>query len=96
MEMVIQGVSTRKVAEITKKLCGTTFSKSTVSALCSNLDDQVLDFNRCPLTQGYAFAYADATLFKVTMVMLWRVIAYSLRLESTLAVIEKCSVLIAG
>ena len=63
MEMVIQGVSTRKVAEITKKLCGTTFSKSTVSALCSNLDDQVLDFNRCPLTQGYAFAYADATLF---------------------------------
>ena len=46
MEMVIQGVSTRKVAEITKKLCGTTFSKSTVSALCSNLDDQVLDFNR--------------------------------------------------
>lgn len=65
MEMVIQGVSTRKVAEITKKLCGTTFSKSTVSALCSNLDDQVLDFNRCLLTQGYAFAYADATLFKV-------------------------------
>ena len=27
MEMVIQGVSTRKVAEITKKLCGTTFPK---------------------------------------------------------------------
>ncbi|MDQ2153744.1 transposase, partial [Limosilactobacillus fermentum] len=51
MEMVIQGVSTRKVAEITKKLCGTTFSKSTVSALCNNLDDQVLDFNRRPLTQ---------------------------------------------
>lgn len=51
MEMVIQGVSTRKVAEITKKLCGTTFSKSTVSALCNNLDDQVLDFNRRLLTQ---------------------------------------------
>ncbi|WPP07504.1 IS256 family transposase [Limosilactobacillus fermentum] len=57
--------STRKVAEITKKLCGTTFSKSTVSALCSNLDDQVLDFNRRPLTQKYAFVYADAILFKV-------------------------------
>lgn len=63
--MVIQGVSTRKVAEITKKLCGTTFSKSTVSALCNNLDDQVLDFNRRPLTQKYAFVYADAILFKV-------------------------------
>lgn len=65
MEMVIQGVSTRKVAEITKKLCGTTFYKSTVSALCSNLDDQVLDFNRRPLTQKYAFVYANAILFKV-------------------------------
>ena len=65
MEMVIQGVSTRKVAEITKKLCETTFSKSTVSALCSNLDDQVLDFNRRPLTQKYAFVYANAILFKV-------------------------------
>ncbi|MEK1483400.1 IS256 family transposase, partial [Limosilactobacillus fermentum] len=65
MEMVIQGVSTRKVAEITKKLRGTTFSKSTVSALCSNLDDQVLDFNRRPLTQKYTFVYADAILFKV-------------------------------
>ncbi|WP_421487121.1 transposase, partial [Limosilactobacillus fermentum] len=49
----------------TKKLCGTTFSKSTVSALCNNLDDQVLDFNRRPLTQKYAFVYANAILFKV-------------------------------
>ncbi len=32
---------------------------------CSNLDDQVLDFNRRPLTQKYAFVYADAILFKV-------------------------------
>ncbi|MCF6476978.1 IS256 family transposase, partial [Nonomuraea sp. MG754425] len=30
MEMVIQGVSTRKVANITEELCGTEFSKSTV------------------------------------------------------------------
>jgi putative transposase len=31
MEMVINGVSTRKVAKITEELCGTEFSMSTVS-----------------------------------------------------------------
>jgi transposase-like protein len=41
MEMVIQGVSTRKVSEITETLCGTSFSKSTVSALCEQLDPVV-------------------------------------------------------
>lgn len=65
MEMVIQGVSTRKVAAITKELCGTTFSKSTVSALCSRLDSQVLAFNQRSLSQKYAFMYADAMIFKV-------------------------------
>ena len=38
MEMVVQGVSTRKVSEITETLCGTSFSKSTVSMLCQELD----------------------------------------------------------
>jgi transposase-like protein len=41
MEMVIQGVSTRKISEITETLCGTSFSKSTVSALCEQLDPVV-------------------------------------------------------
>jgi putative transposase len=31
LEMVINGVSTRKIRRITEKLCGTSFSKSTVS-----------------------------------------------------------------
>ncbi len=38
MEMVVQGVSTRKVSAITEELCGVSFSKSTVSALCVGLD----------------------------------------------------------
>jgi putative transposase len=41
MEMVIQGVSTRKISEITETLCGSSFSKSTVSALCEQLDPVV-------------------------------------------------------
>ena len=36
MEMVIQGVSTRKVTAITEELCGTQFSKSTVSPCVGN------------------------------------------------------------
>src|SRR5258707_249021 len=38
MEMVVNDVSTRKVTAITEELCGTSFSKSTVSALCARLD----------------------------------------------------------
>jgi transposase-like protein len=34
MEMVLGGVSTRKVTRITEELCGASFSKSTVSQLC--------------------------------------------------------------
>jgi len=37
MEMVISGVSTRKVRKITEEMCGTSFSKSTVSDLCKRL-----------------------------------------------------------
>jgi len=36
MEMVINGVSTRKVRRITEELCGTSFSKSTVSPSSGN------------------------------------------------------------
>ena len=35
MEVVLQGVSTRKVKKITEALCGTHFSKSTESRLCA-------------------------------------------------------------
>ena len=41
MQMVVQGVSTRKVKKITDQLCGRRFSKSTVSELAKNLDEQV-------------------------------------------------------
>ena len=34
VQMVIAGVSTRKVEKVVQELCGTSFSKSTVSELC--------------------------------------------------------------
>jgi putative transposase len=41
MEMYLEGVSTRKVADITEALCGTSFSKSLVSSLVGKLDAEL-------------------------------------------------------
>ena len=60
MEMVVQGVSTRKVSEITEILCGTIFSKSTVSSLCKELDPVVDHFRNRPLNRHYPFIIVDA------------------------------------
>jgi putative transposase len=66
MEMVVQGVSTRKVAQITEELCGTEFSKSTVSALCKRLDTIVQAWNERPLKEHrYPFLLVDALVVKV-------------------------------
>lgn len=64
MEMVVQGVSTRKVSEITETLCGASFSKSTVSALCRELDPVVDGFRNRPLDQHYPFLVVDAIYMK--------------------------------
>lgn len=65
MEMVIQGVSTRKVTKITEELCGTSFSKSTISKLCENLDPIVDEFKNRPLNNEYPFVICDALYVKV-------------------------------
>lgn len=60
MEMVVNGVSTRKVNAITEELCGRKFSKSTVSNLCKNLDPIVSEFRNRRLTANYPFVIVDA------------------------------------
>ena len=42
--MVLEGVSTRKIARITEELCGTSFSKSAISEICKSLDAYVDEF----------------------------------------------------
>ena len=64
-EMVINGVSTRKVSQVVETLCGTSYSKSTVSELCQDLDKSVDIFRNRPLTDVYPFLTLDATYFKV-------------------------------
>lgn len=65
MEMVVNGVSTRKVSNITEELCGVSFSKSTVSSLCVGLDARVRAFNERRLDgERYPFILMDALFFK--------------------------------
>lgn len=64
MEMYINGVSTRKVTKITETLCGTSFSKSTVSSLNAKLDEEIQAFKQRPLTNGYRYLIADAVYIK--------------------------------
>ena len=63
-EMVVTGVSTRKVSKVMETLCGTSFSKSTVSEVCRDLDKAVAEFRTSPLEGEYPFLTVDATYFK--------------------------------
>jgi len=65
MEMVVQGISTRKVEKVTQELCGTKFSKSTVSEICKDLDIEVKKFKHRLLSGRYPFVIADAIYIKV-------------------------------
>lgn len=65
IEMVINGVSTRKIENITEELCGKSFSKSTVSKLCDRLDPIVSAFRNRPLEKHYPFVIVDAMYIKV-------------------------------
>ena len=65
VQMVIAGVSTRKVSKVVETLCGTSFSKSTVSELCKKLDSEISAFKTRPLNMNDApFLMVDATYFK--------------------------------
>ena len=66
MQMVVQGVSTRRVKKITTELCGREFSRSTVSRLSKNLDEQVEAWAERPLDErDYPFILLDAMQVKV-------------------------------
>jgi len=65
LEMLVNGVSTRKVTEITESLCGTSISKSAVSRLIAQLDVRVSAFNDRRLDDAsYPFIYVDAMFVK--------------------------------
>ena len=65
MEMVVNGVSTAKVSKVVETLCGTSFSKSTISNICKELSKRVNEFLPSSITGEYHFITVDATYFKV-------------------------------
>jgi len=65
VEMVVAGVSTRKVSNVVEELCGKSFSKSTVSELCKQLDETIQQFQNREFTSPYPFVITDAKYFKV-------------------------------
>jgi putative transposase len=67
MQMYIKGVSTRKVKDITEKLCGTSFSRSHISELTKNLDREITAWRNRPLEKRYPYVIVDALYEKVRM-----------------------------
>lgn len=66
VEMVVNGVSTRKIEKITRELCGVGISKSTVSAMVKTLDPVVREWRERPLDKGpYPFLMVDAIVIKI-------------------------------
>ena len=64
-QMVIQGVSTRRVRKITEELCGLSFSRSQVSAISQKLDAEIQAWLNRPLEDQYPYVYVDARYEKV-------------------------------
>ncbi len=64
-EAYVQGVSTRRVDDLVKSLGMTGISKSQVSRLCAELDEEVERFRSRPLSGEYPYVWLDATFLKV-------------------------------
>ena len=64
-EMYVQGVSTRKVKEVTEQLCGHEFSSSTISRMTERLDADLEKFARRRLEDEYPYLILDARYEKV-------------------------------
>jgi putative transposase len=61
MEMYVEGVSTRKVKEVTEELCGTSFSKCLVSSLAGSLDSELQAWRMRRLeAKAYPYLFVDA------------------------------------
>ena len=63
-EMYVHGVSTRKVTEITEKLCGLNVTSSQVSRAAAKLDESLSAWRERPLG-AYSFVFLDARYEKV-------------------------------
>lgn len=63
-QMYLEGVSTRKVRDITEKLCGLDISSTQVSRMTQELDEQFEQFRRRPIGE-ISYLVVDAIYLKV-------------------------------
>ena len=64
-ESYIQGVSTRRIQSIVKKFGLENISASTVSRICTMLDEQIQEFLSRPIEMKIRYLFVDASYFKV-------------------------------
>jgi putative transposase len=65
MQMYVEGVSTRKVRDITEALCGLEIGKSQVSALAQKLDEEIQQWRERAIANSYPYLMIDARYEKV-------------------------------
>jgi transposase-like protein len=65
LEMWLQGISQRKIAEVTEKLGAVKIGKDAVSRIAQRLDTELQGFRQRRLEQRYPYLYLDATYLKV-------------------------------
>jgi len=64
-EAYVLGISTRKVDGLMVALGGCSISRSEVSRICSQLDEELAEFRERPLDEPYPYVWFDATYEKV-------------------------------
>ena len=64
-EMYLQGVSTRRVRQITEELCGSEVSASTVSRMVRRLDEELTAWRNRRLPEAYPYLVVDARYERV-------------------------------
>lgn len=66
LEMYLQGVSTRKVEQITGRLSGVKISKDAVSRIAARLEEALKAWRERRLEGAYPYLYLDATYLKTS------------------------------
>jgi transposase-like protein len=65
LEMWLQGISQRKIAEVTEKLGAVRVGKDAVSRIAQRLEGELASFRSRRLERTYPYLYLDATYLKV-------------------------------
>ncbi len=65
LEMYLQGISTRKIAQVTGQLSGIKISKDATSRIAQRLEDELTTWRSRRFEHSYAYLYLDATYLKV-------------------------------